>query len=331
MLCSALKSIDIDTFNIVLFGETVQVVKFESQPFDGATILGLLSNVQTDKHCGSADAHAINCSLELLSSSQAKERMMFVLTDGYGSCGAKLNRVLHRAAQEHVPVTGITVGDGDSLVPTCYSRWIKCAVPSLLPRAFRRLHEGVHTDEDGCFKDVAMLLEGGADSIRNILRNPTANFPGISKMFEAEREINLVHGSSLGSMTLDICWVFDVTGSMGPFIEGVKAQMRGVADKILPKIQEDYPNIQLITRHAVVAYRDISDTNQFERLEFTEDVDLLDRFIHQLKASGGGDVPEDVAGALRESLDRGWSGKARFCVLVTDAPGHGFARQGAKA
>lgn len=40
-------------------------------------------------------------------------------------------------------------------------------------------------------------------------------------------------------------------------------------------------------------------------------------------AYGGGDIPEDIAGAFEHALKQKWESKARYCVLVTDSPCHG--------
>ncbi|CAF5163184.1 unnamed protein product, partial [Rotaria sp. Silwood1] len=48
------------------------------------------------------------------------------------------------------------------------------------------------------------------------------------------------------------------------------------------------------------------------------------KFLNGITASGGGDIPEDVLGALDTCLTLNWSKtNARFIVLITDAPGHG--------
>ncbi len=41
-------------------------------------------------------------------------------------------------------------------------------------------------------------------------------------------------------------------------------------------------------------------------------------------ATGGGDMPEDVLGALnRAAAWPEWSARAKFIVLIADSPGHG--------
>ena len=41
------------------------------------------------------------------------------------------------------------------------------------------------------------------------------------------------------------------------------------------------------------------------------------------KPWGGGDVPEDVLGALDTAASFEWGSGTRFVVLMTDAPAHG--------
>jgi Mg-chelatase subunit ChlD len=74
-----------------------------------------------------------------------------------------------------------------------------------------------------------------------------------------------------------------------------------------------------------VAFRDIGDAKPFETLDFTDDDGIVIKFLDQLVAYGGNDLPEDVLGALDQCLNlKNWSkSNARFIILITDAPGHG--------
>jgi len=45
--------------------------------------------------------------------------------------------------------------------------------------------------------------------------------------------------------------------------------------------------------------------------------------MHGLVATGGGDGPEDIPAALQAVAQLDWRSKARFAVLITDAPAHG--------
>uniref|UniRef100_A0A0G4GEJ0 VWFA domain-containing protein n=1 Tax=Chromera velia CCMP2878 TaxID=1169474 RepID=A0A0G4GEJ0_9ALVE len=101
----------------------------------------------------------------------------------------------------------------------------------------------------------------------------------------------------------------------------------------------------IVWRFAVVAYRDFSDgAKQFETHDFSpfeepagslEDTRRIDKgfmdsqrqsvnsFVQGLVAEGGGDLPEDVTGALDVAASLSWSARVRFLVVVGDAPAHG--------
>lgn len=86
-----------------------------------------------------------------------------------------------------------------------------------------------------------------------------------------------------GSMTIDICFMLDITGSMRPWLEACKAQLREIAASIAPRILKEYPSLDITLRYGMVAYRDVCDgSNQFNVLDFT-DADAL----HAKVCSGG--------------------------------------------
>jgi len=64
---SALQSIGIETFSIILFGENVQIIKFEEQEWNNAIIYSLLCNLRFDNQFGTFDADAIETALNIVS------------------------------------------------------------------------------------------------------------------------------------------------------------------------------------------------------------------------------------------------------------------------
>ena len=46
-------------------------------------------------------------------------------------------------------------------------------------------------------------------------------------------------------------------------------------------------------------------------------------FISETEADGGDDLAEDLTGALGKALKMNWQSKAKYALLVTDAPCHG--------
>ncbi|CAF2142093.1 unnamed protein product [Rotaria magnacalcarata] len=99
--------------------------------------------------------------------------------------------------------------------------------------------------------------------------------------------------------------------------------LAGEREKILINSGHPLSDLKLKLRFAIVGYRDISDRPQFFFQDFTDEATKIINFLNGLTASGGGDIPEDVLGALNQCLTLTWSNtNARFIVLITDAPSH---------
>lgn len=65
-------------------------------------------------------------------------------------------------------------------------------------------------------------------------------------------------------------------------------------------IARRYPSLRNHVRIAALGYRDLSEgKRQFKGpLAFTKDMDEVATFLSKIKAGGGDDFPEDIAGAL---------------------------------
>jgi len=93
-IISALIRLNLESFSILLFGERVRIIKSHEMPWDSAAIFTLLSSLSFDAEFASMDADAVECAVALLDrSSQAGPKKVFVLTDGYGSCGLRFAQV----------------------------------------------------------------------------------------------------------------------------------------------------------------------------------------------------------------------------------------------
>lgn len=121
---------------------------------------------------------------------------------------------------------------------------------------------------------------------------------------------------------VDICFVVDTTGSMGPFINEAKL-------KLVETVRRLSGDSSIQLQVALVEYRDHppQERSFVTRVyALTPDLAKVQKAIRKLSASGGGDHPEavydGVAAACRE-LD--WREHSlRFAVLVGDAPPHGY-------
>jgi hypothetical protein len=120
---------------------------------------------------------------------------------------------------------------------------------------------------------------------------------------------------------VDLCFVVDTTGSMGPFIEEAK---RRLADLLGTLTSEQGLDLQV----GLVEYRDHppQDHSFVTRAQpLSTDWKQIRRGIDRLQANGGGDMNEavydGVAAACREMQWRPHG--HRFVLLVGDAPPHG--------
>ncbi|KAK1827401.1 hypothetical protein QBC39DRAFT_267105 [Podospora conica] len=116
----------------------------------------------------------------------------------------------------------------------------------------------------------------------------------------------------------DLLFLIDTTGSMGPYIDAAKAQVRSLVDEI----KRSFFN-EADVRVAVVAYKDYCDSIKTQSLDFTTSVDQVHAFLGGLTASGGGDAPEDVLGGIREALNMTWRQRTRCMIHICDSPAHG--------
>ena len=119
---------------------------------------------------------------------------------------------------------------------------------------------------------------------------------------------------------LDLLFIMDITNSMDVYLDQVKRQ---VLD-IINEIRKECAGIEIYI--GFIGYRDFSDLDfgeSYINLELTEKYENIIQNIKYLKAEGGGDIPEDLCGALEFAKEKKWKGKSRFAILVTDSPCHG--------
>ena len=119
---------------------------------------------------------------------------------------------------------------------------------------------------------------------------------------------------------VEVAFVLDTTGSMGPLIEGAKRKIWSIATAIV----DANPNAEV--RIGLVAYRDIGDEYVTKTFDLTADIQDLYANLLELKARGGGDWPESVNEALHTAVTKlKWSQgpeSDRILFLVGDAPPH---------
>jgi Mg-chelatase subunit ChlD len=120
---------------------------------------------------------------------------------------------------------------------------------------------------------------------------------------------------------LDLVFIVDNTGSMGPYINNVKTKIL----EIIRTIKKEELCHRL--RVGLVCYRDHppeESTYITQKYELTPDTSKIEKNIMQMNASGGGDGPEAVSTALQVMNRMEFiSDAAKVVVLIGDAPPHG--------
>ncbi|MFT5354046.1 MAG: hypothetical protein ACI9KE_001246 [Polyangiales bacterium] len=129
--------------------------------------------------------------------------------------------------------------------------------------------------------------------------------------------LRLMDHVSQGPTSLDIAFLIDVTGSMEDELRYVNREVVSIVDRIRSESQ-------IPVRIGAVFYRDRSDSVPLQRIQFTTDVQAFAAAMHSVRASGGGDYPEDMNAGFATALDGlNWNnsaGAARVLIPIADAP-----------
>ena len=144
------------------------------------------------------------------------------------------------------------------------------------------------------------------------------------------------------SVTIDLAFVVDVTGSMAPYSQCAVSTIKsliGGQTSLTSKLYHNFDReIDFKLRLACLGFRDIDDgNNKFIELttkkecHFTNDSSTALSFVESICASssGGFDIAEDTVGAIIRCAN--WQGKddwahdnIKLMMVLTDAPAHGL-------
>lgn len=125
---------------------------------------------------------------------------------------------------------------------------------------------------------------------------------------------------------IDVMIVMDSTGSMQTWINSARDTVLEAFDSI----KKDYPVGRI--RLGLVCYRDF-DVNENERFvlhPLTDQINDVQNTLRAVKAKGGDDQAEDVAGGLEKTLEAfrlphpASVTPTRICLFVADQPAHGL-------
>jgi Mg-chelatase subunit ChlD len=126
--------------------------------------------------------------------------------------------------------------------------------------------------------------------------------------------------------SIEIAFCIDTTSSMDSYIAAVKERVREIMKSTTE--WKSHPTVRM----AVVAYRDVGDDYLTQKDDFTDDVERTRTFLSNLRAEGGGDVPEHVTAGLRATVEQlSWSSDQKtlkLIYLIGDAPAHSDYKDG---
>ena len=158
---------------------------------------------------------------------------------------------------------------------------------------------------------------------------PSAATPSAATLPAAAPQSSLAAPRGL-SYAVDIVFCIDVTGSMNPIIDAVKANALGFYDDVQANLTEKGKNVAQL-RVRVIAFRDFV-ADGAAALEESPFYSLpserggFSEFVNGLIAQGGGDAPESGLEAVALAVNSPWTttGDRRRQVIVvwTDQPAH---------
>ncbi len=116
--------------------------------------------------------------------------------------------------------------------------------------------------------------------------------------------------SASNRVPIDIVFVIDETGSMQPYIDAVKDNIKRFSGRLRSQ-GFDY---QL----GLVRFTDVV---TWSSPELTDDVASFERWVGEIQAAGGGDIPENALEGLKAATNIKYRPIAlKLAILVTDAP-----------
>ena len=151
--------------------------------------------------------------------------------------------------------------------------------------------------------------EKNTNEIKKVLKEEEKKMKNISEELDITK-----------NYTIDIQILMDITGSMTSYLSEAKIFLKSLVNDLIHKF------IGLTVRLSFIGYRDFDKNlkeEEYVDIDFTEKHEYIKSIISDCQATGGGDTCEDVAGALERGIKKSWNSKARYVILVCDAPAHG--------
>ncbi len=212
-------------------------------------------------------------------------------------------------------------------VSECYPLRVVDAASKSVPNALVTVKLGsevalsARTPADGRLyfhpKAFPMLKDSEEDLTIEVSKGAQSVTRGLSRNGGSVEPFELPGARGAIAPKLDLCFVLDVTGSMGDELTQIQATIGEISARI-----KSLPGEPAV-RYGLVAYRDRGDDFLTRKHDFTDDFAEFERRLESLAAAGGGDYPEALNPALNEAMTQlSWDdGEAvRLMFVVGDAP-----------
>jgi hypothetical protein len=122
---------------------------------------------------------------------------------------------------------------------------------------------------------------------------------------------------------VQVAVVLDCTGSMSSEIDACKDNLVALVDQIKQQVM-DQCGQQCVVEVGYVGYKEPGDEGHLDFMNLPTDVDAVTSLLASQNASGGGDLPEEIAAAFEKAASMSWKqNMTMMCILVADAPCHG--------
>ncbi|POG82151.1 kinase-like domain-containing protein [Rhizophagus irregularis DAOM 181602=DAOM 197198] len=120
-------------------------------------------------------------------------------------------------------------------------------------------------------------------------------------------------------MEVDLCFVLDCSGSMGPHIAAAKDCILQVSNYV----KHTNPSIKL--RVGFCGYRDhYNGLNRLQIFDFNDQYDQFTQYMQNVLPISNDDLPEDVLGGLNAAITQlNWQNSTRVLLHIGDYPPHG--------
>ncbi|RGB39933.1 kinase-like domain-containing protein [Rhizophagus diaphanus] len=134
-----------------------------------------------------------------------------------------------------------------------------------------------------------------------------------------EKAISKTLSNIKRSMEVDLCFVLDCSGSMGPHIAAAKDCILQVSNYV----KHTNPSIKL--RVGFCGYRDhYNRSDRLQIFDFNDQYDQFTQYMQNVSPISNDDLPEDVLGGLNAAITQmNWQNSTRVLLHIGDFPPHG--------